>query len=414
MKSPQSWFMLAHIFPSGSRSAAHRLACRRLLRSCLWLLGVFALAGGLAQAAVIKEGDILVTDPNVDALIKVDPETGARTVVSDFGDPSQGPGNGGFPFGALGGIAVTGGQIFVTDFFVGIFAVDPRTGKRTLVTDITKGAIHGFLWYGMGAEVGGSVVVPLATTSLPTYVVRVDTRSDHRVLVTDFSNLTQGAAITCCYIQDLTVGPLGGIFVATENNAGGASGIYRINPITGKRTLVSDFTNGAQGTDVADFQFGTGIAIESSGQILVNSTPNFGTVTRTLLFRINPITGKRTVLSDFDDAKQGPLGFGLNGLAVEKSGRLVVGTGNATIQELAGTLVFRVNQLTGQRSLLSDGKNRTQGVLLKGIANIAVVPGDHDDHDGHSNHDDQGHRDGPGSNSKPTGDSLVSPFGVVK
>src|SRR5260370_28778822 len=118
MKSATKWFMLMHVFASGSgRNAACQLACRRFLRSCLWLLGVFLLAGGLVQAAVIKEGDILVADQNANKLFVVDAETGARTVVSNFSDPSQGPTSG----QDLGGVALQRGQIIVTSLFTGIF-----------------------------------------------------------------------------------------------------------------------------------------------------------------------------------------------------------------------------------------------------------------------------------------------------
>ena len=66
------------------------------LHCCLWLLGALLLAGSPAQAGQIPAvGDILVVDQlggtnNFGALVLVNPVTGERSILSDFGNPAQG------------------------------------------------------------------------------------------------------------------------------------------------------------------------------------------------------------------------------------------------------------------------------------------------------------------------------------
>jgi sugar lactone lactonase YvrE len=91
--------------------------------------------------AVQANGQILVVDIAAGTnawglLVRVDPETGARVLVSDFGDSSQGP-----P-GQPQGLAIEAdGSILVTDQFGGtsgrgaLFRVDPQSGARIRLSD---------------------------------------------------------------------------------------------------------------------------------------------------------------------------------------------------------------------------------------------------------------------------------------
>src|SRR5262245_46158567 len=176
------------------RIAPMRLSCLRLLLCGLWLCGGLLLAGSLAWAE-IKTGDLLVVDQNggticsgfpwpCGALLVVNPETGQRTVLSDFGNPAQGSlGAGGLVSVAVG----TAGRIFVTDLFAGeplfdggaLFEVDPETGNRTRLSNFSQGAIHGYPYYGLAVNRKGEVIANLQTVDPPLYeldqtVVRVD------------------------------------------------------------------------------------------------------------------------------------------------------------------------------------------------------------------------------------------------
>src|SRR5262249_42615399 len=95
-----------------------------------------------ADVAVGAAGTILVIDPNAGtgthgALFTVDPVTGARAILSDFGDVDQGP-------TGINPEAVTldaAGTILVIDADAGtgfagaLFTVDPVTGARAILSD---------------------------------------------------------------------------------------------------------------------------------------------------------------------------------------------------------------------------------------------------------------------------------------
>jgi hypothetical protein len=380
----------------GISGSSRIFSCLGFLRCCLWLLGAFVLAGSPAQAAEIRAGDILAVDTvggtNLGgALFLVNPATGERTVLSDFGNPAQGIlGN-----GDLTGVAVgRRGQIYVGAIFSGdpvflggaIFSVDPDTGNRHVVSNLSQGDIQGILYYGLARDASGKVLANLFGP--PAAVVRIDPRTDARVLVSDLANPAQGATVDG-FITDLTVEHSGKILIAAETNLATPVGIFRVNPRTGKRHLLSDFTNPAQGVDAVDVAFSHGLAVERSRRILVNSG---GSVfaPRNLLVRIDPETGDRTILSDFDKPPQGTVGNSLQGLAVEKSGKIVVG---AITNSATGAVdVFRVDPNTGQRALLSASDNPAQGPSFRTIVSVAVVPTDRKDEDhegdGDGEHDD--------------------------
>ena len=105
----------------------------------------------------------------------------------------------------------------------------------------------------------------------------------------------------------------GDIVVSDANDGTGNLGaLFRVNPSTGVRTLLSDFGNVAQGPTGVDPR---GVVIESSGNILVVDL-GAGTGGLGALFRVNPSTGVRTLLSDFGDVTQGPTGADPYGVAI--------------------------------------------------------------------------------------------------
>lgn len=393
---------LRRCFVGSRRNAPPRGSGRRLVCACLMALGALLLAGRFAHAATIHGGDILVVDSQVNKLFRVDPHTGARTVISDFQNPLQGPVG-----QSLAGVTLGPGKIYVAAATVGIYSVDPRTGNRTLASDFTKGAIHGDV-FDAAVDASGRVIANLAPSSgAPTSIVRVNTATDTRVVVSDLANPAQGDTFDCCvaYFTDLALERSGAIVVGLTwfspvGPAVDVGDIYRVDPITGDRSLLSDFSNPAQG--VADVVPSTGIAVESCGKILVNSRASSSApAARDLLLRIDPVTGHRAVLSNFDNAKQGPLAWRLSGIAMENSraGGIIVGAGNPANRAAEPTRLFRVDPRTGQRVLLSDSSDPQQGPPFKWIFEVAVVPENADD---------------AGFHEKPSKNSWVSPFGPVK
>jgi hypothetical protein len=86
---------------------------------------------------------------------------------------------------------------------------------------------------------------------------------------------------------------------------GGCGALFRVDRSTGVRTMISDFGNPAQGP-----LGGTGptaMAIDADGTVLV--LDNFaGTSGLGQLFRVNPTTGIRMIVTDYGDATQGTTG----------------------------------------------------------------------------------------------------------
>ena len=192
--------------------------------------------------------------------------TGERTVISDFGDPSQ---------GAIGPRAVG-------------FAVEPSGSILVLDSDIARGH-HGALY-------------------------RVDSRSGTRSLITAFADPARGALGVSP--SNVAVERSGRILVIDDV----ANALFEVAPATGKRAVLSDFNDRRQGPVAVS---PTNVAVDRDGKILV--IDQFaGSGDGGALFQVDPETGSRTILSDFGDSGQGPTGTDPIGLAVEPSGGIVV------------------------------------------------------------------------------------------
>ena len=101
-------------------------ASLRFLLCGLWLCGGLLCAASPAQAAV-KAGNILVADQNGGtgsrgALFVVNPKTGQRTILSDFGNPAQ---------GSLGNLLWSVAVGRAGEIFVSAFLLDPPLKKAS-------------------------------------------------------------------------------------------------------------------------------------------------------------------------------------------------------------------------------------------------------------------------------------------
>src|SRR5262249_6628513 len=103
------------------------------------------------------------------------------------------------------------------------------------------------------------------------------------------------------------------------------------------------------------------LAVEASGQILITASLNVG---GDALLRIDPATGTSTIVSDFG-AGSDTHASGLYGIAVEANGQMLV----AAAFTLNGGALFRVNPSTGARTILSDfGSGANRGISPKDVA----------------------------------------------
>ena len=335
---------------------SRRVALLSIIFTFLLLVGV--VGNILPVQSQTNPGDILVIDydagtGNLGALFLVNPTTGERTLLSDFG---VGPNQGVNPFG----VAVeASGTILVIDGDAGtgslgaLFRVDPVTGERTLLSDFGVGSNQGFDPRDVAVEPSGNIIVidQSAGTGSAGALFRVDPISGERTLLSDFGvGPNQGLNPV-----GVAVDASGNILVIDRDAGTGFQGaLFKVNPVTGERTLLSDFGVGSnQGSLPYD------VAVEVSGNIIVID-PGAGTGSAGALFRVDPISGERTLLSNFG---VGPH-QGINPISVA-----IEASGNILVIDSATSNLFRVDPTTGDRTLLSDfNVGANQGEVPVGVA----------------------------------------------
>ncbi|MBM4091229.1 MAG: hypothetical protein FJ276_17675 [Planctomycetes bacterium] len=241
----------------------------------------------IAGIALEASGSIVVADPLMTALFRVDPLTGNRTVLSSS-DVGAGPEFGGARCVAIGNT----GSIFVTSLYQGkgaVFRVDPLTGNRTLISSDSVGSGRMFEdVLGIALETNGDILV---ADPRMTSLFRVDPLSGDRTLLS--VNGPGSGPEFVGHVRDVAVAADGSIFVT---DAAAVSGrVFEVDPLTGNRNLVSGPESGAGRL----FEEVMGIAHTATGDLLV-ADPH-----TTALFRIDALTGNRTILSS-DSNGSGP------------------------------------------------------------------------------------------------------------
>jgi hypothetical protein len=120
---------------------------------------------------------------------------------------------------------------------------------------------------------------------------------------------------------------------------------------------------------------GTILALDSTATLLSLLTGGSGS-----LWRVNQTTGSSTLLSTFGNPGQGPVGIAPWTITVDGAGSIVVGgrggSGGPAGVTLDKGAVFRVHPVTGNRSAVSDFANSNQGPTVDGaIVDIDVISG---------------------------------------
>src|SRR5262249_33910630 len=136
----------------------------------------------------------------------------------------------------------------------------------------------------------------------PGGIVRINPATGSRTLLSDYSDPAYGP-VGDNISNGMTLSTDGGTVYALSSTR-----IWAINTSTGQRTLFSDLNNPGQGPV---FTYATGIitlrARPGPGDILVVD-PRAGTNAQGALFVVNPATGGRFIYQDFGNSTQGPLG----------------------------------------------------------------------------------------------------------
>jgi len=322
---------------------------------CLGYLAGPATAGAAGTVLLAGEyGTRTATEPARGALIGVDVRTGAIAVLSDFLDPRQGP-TGALPWDVAVGRA---GTVYVLDGRAGargpygvVFTVDPRTGRRSLVSDLSDPASGptGVNPYSIAVGPSGAVYV-VDQDAGPDInndgaVFAIDPASGIRTLVSAFVDTTQGPALSRDP-QGIAVLPDETLVVLDH------AALYLIDPQDGSRVVLSRFDDADQGPGL---QEPYAVAVSPKGEILVVDsdlaarTDDDDVRTSGGIVRVDPTDGTRTIVSRFSDFDGGVRVSFPTDVAVSPSGALWV---PAEYGHQDG--VFAVARATGRPTLLAD------------------------------------------------------------
>jgi DNA-binding beta-propeller fold protein YncE len=243
--------------------------------------------GLAASVAVEATGQLLIADSSLGAIIRVDPGTGDRTLVSDANT-----GGGPTLSRPQSIAVAPDGQLFVLDYEViglpsgvaleenRVLRVDPITGNRTLVSD---GCGSGQLLTSIAIETAGTLVL---VDPEGTAVWRVDPSTGNCTIVSSklgdsdiFSEVGTGPGFRAP--RGIAVEATGHLVVLDPQR----TAVLRIETSTGDRTLVSDVGTGRGplfsslgpvvllGVGIRPapvlFALNDGIAVEASGHLVV-------------------------------------------------------------------------------------------------------------------------------------------------
>lgn len=311
------------------------------------------------------------------ALFRVDQTTGERRVVSDFGNPVQ---------GAVGdnpvGVAFDGsGEILVTDLDAGssefrgaLFTVDPLTGDRRILSDFgvsNDSRLLGRDPFGVALEASGSILVtdPQAGTNFRGALFRIDPSTGDRARIVDFgTRLFRGDRLGIDPLG-VAVEPSSQILVIDANAGTGFRGaLFRVHPFFRFREIITDFGEGEPGVLGRS---PVGVAVDTTERILITDA-DAGPGLKGALFIVERDGGGRRVLSDFSNDLQGELGDFPVGVAVEDSGKILVADADPEPGDRG--LLFQVNRVSGQRTVVSDFSVGEPDVLGRAPQGVVVLP----------------------------------------
>lgn len=324
-----------------------------------------AMLGVPASASALEPGDLVVADPHYFAsgsggLIGVDPADGSRTLLSGNANP---PGDPEFVEPVMPAFEASG-QILVSDYTGGaLLRVDPATGARSVVTSATVGSGPAAGSIGIVAiEPDGNVLVTSDDFETDTSsVLRVDPVTGDRTAVSSDSVGTGPALET---LRGLVLAPDGTIYALNSGFIGDDAQLIRIDPATGDRAIISSDTVGTGPWAT----LGTALAREPDGNLLVSDAD------APALLRVNPATGVRTTVSS-DSVGSGPTIVTIGGLLVDVDGSiLMTDAGDTPAGGDPDGRVLRVDPASGDRTTVTSNSAPAGDPELAFPYGLAIVP----------------------------------------
>jgi hypothetical protein len=325
-----------------------------------------------------RHGDIVVA-AGYGLVLKIDPTTGTRTLLSDFNDALQGPT--GFPGNVTAGDC---DAIYATDQASDqkgkLFKVHPD-GTRTLLSDAAN-LTQGAAWYttnSLGIDTDGSVLVTdrgQGGGGNFAGLWSVDATTGLRTRITDSGSVNGGHSAP----ESVTVDAGGNIFMGDVEGpawmgaqdfcyqSGDCGALFAVNRVNGALTVLTDFGNLAQGPRGEDG--GHSLALDIDGTFLmVDGYYSVGNVDVGALFRVDPLgppAGARSVLTT------GLTHFSTT--AVGTDGAILLGDCNTPSSGGFGGGICRVDRTNGTQIVLSDLGDPAQGPTGVPLS-IAVLRG---------------------------------------
>ncbi len=271
--------------------------------------------GLLYPSDLVVEADssIVALDLWRKAVVRIDPISGDRMIVSDdttgsgpiFSSPRS------LTIEADGNLVVTYKSERGPTHEV-LMRVDPVSGDRTIISDHTTGSGPNLIFsFDLAVEAASSIV---ALDLHRKAVMRIDPVSGDRTIVSDE---TTGSGPVFLSPAALAIDADGSLVVADDHRLLYRSALVRIDPVSGDRTIVSNDTTGIGPVLVSL----TALAIEANGSLVVANEYSGGIADGVLsgLIRIDPVSGDRTVFSSssfsigIEDEIEVPERFSLTG-----------------------------------------------------------------------------------------------------
>lgn len=289
-------------------------------------------------------------------VFKVDPTTGAESVVYAFKGGSDGA-------NPQSGLIEVGGMLFGTaksggsTGFGTVFKVDPSTGAQSVVYSFTGGSDGGRPsgnLINVGGILYGMTLVGGSAGAGTVYKVNL-TKGTERV-VYSFKGGSDGAGP-----QSSPIAINGTLFgITVEGGSLDLGTVFKVNPISGAESVVYSFQGGSDGAH-------PGSGLLNIGGVVYGTTPEGGgTLNLGTVFQVDTATGAESVVHSFKGGRDGAFPFGS---LINLGGR---GYGTTTTNGLynRGTL-FRINPATGFKSVVYNFKGGTDGDNPVGLTNVS-------------------------------------------
>jgi len=349
----------------------------------------------LTDIAVETDGHLVVVDAGLDVVLRVHPTTGNRTVVSGRGRGS-GP-----PLARPLGLAVDvrhGSLVVVgkvTDVFGGkpgvVLRVDPSSGKRTAVSGLNPDDPQGPP-IGSGplfdrpqdiaVEANGTLWVVDGADGLGLLaLLRVDPATGKRTVVSGVDPDTgqlRGSGPRFFFPRDIAVAADGSLVVAgdfTSDTGAPFPAVVQVHPETGNRTLIPIPQAGAVAANLCPrLYYPDGIAAETPGSTLIvlDNGLGFGA---SVVLRVDPTIPapqNNCTVVSRGPTADDPDGIGNGEGFISPTGVAVERDGNLVVVDALLNAVVRVDRGNGNRAIVARGSRFGEGRPLLAPGPIAV------------------------------------------